>query len=91
MGLALAAPVGPISLLCIKRTTVQGIKIGFATGLGAAAVDALLAGLAAFGLTTALSFFTAHILQLQLAGSVILLGIAWITWQALLPPCQGRG
>ena len=41
LGLMIAAPVGPIGLLCMRRTIQKGIWIGFATGLGAAFADAL--------------------------------------------------
>ena len=50
MGLAVAIPVGPIALLCMRRTLEQGFACGFATGLGAAAADLLYAALAALGI-----------------------------------------
>ncbi len=50
MGFLIAAPVGPIGLLCIKRTMNQGFKVGLATGLGAAFADGVYGFLAAFGL-----------------------------------------
>ena len=40
IGLAIAAPVGPIGILCIRRTLAEGRKIGFVSGLGAASADA---------------------------------------------------
>ncbi|WP_434628685.1 LysE family transporter [Chromobacterium sp. CV08] len=43
IGLAIAAPVGPIGLLCISRTLRGGPRLGLATGLGAASADALFA------------------------------------------------
>lgn len=51
MGFSIAAPVGPIGLLCIRRTCENGRLAGLITGLGAAAADAVYALLAAFGLT----------------------------------------
>src|SRR5256885_13643208 len=39
IGFSVAAPVGPIGLLCIRRTLVQGRWSGFASGMGAAAAD----------------------------------------------------
>ena len=53
MGLAVAAPVGPIGLLCIRRALADGRATGLATGLGAATADAVYGILAAAGLTTA--------------------------------------
>src|SRR5688572_22856369 len=51
IGLAIAAPVGPIGVLCIRRSLTDGRSVGLATGLGAATADALYAALAALGLT----------------------------------------
>lgn len=51
LGLAIAAPVGPIGVLCIRRTLAEGWLTGFLTGMGAATADGLYGGVAAFGLT----------------------------------------
>ena len=51
LGFSIAAPVGPIGALCIRRTLTQGRLIGLATGLGAATADAFYGAVAAFGLT----------------------------------------
>ena len=51
LGLAIAAPVGPIGLLCIRRTLAHGWRAGFVSGLGAATADTFYGLLAAFGLT----------------------------------------
>jgi threonine/homoserine/homoserine lactone efflux protein len=51
VGLAVAAAVGPISLLTIRRTIAHGRTYGLASGLGVALADATYAGIAAFGLT----------------------------------------
>ena len=51
IGLAIAAPVGPIGVLCIRRTLVEGRLVGLVTGMGAATTDGLYGAVAAFGLT----------------------------------------
>ena len=51
LGVAIAAPVGPIGLLCIRRTLAYGWRAGFVSGLGAATADTFYGLLAAFGLT----------------------------------------
>lgn len=51
IGLSIAAPVGPIALLCIRRTLVDGRLTGFVSGLGAATADGLYGAIAGFGLT----------------------------------------
>jgi len=48
-GLALAAPVGPVGLLCIRRSLSRGMMAGFLSGMGAAVADALYASVAACG------------------------------------------
>jgi threonine/homoserine/homoserine lactone efflux protein len=51
LGFSIAAPVGPIGVLCIRRTLAGGFRLGFASGLGAASADAVYGSIAAFGLT----------------------------------------
>lgn len=72
-GLAIAAPVGPIGVLCIRRTLVDGRVYGLVSGLGAATADGFYAIIAAFGLTTVFSLFIEHALIFRLAGGLFLL------------------
>jgi threonine/homoserine/homoserine lactone efflux protein len=51
IGFSIAAPVGPIGVLCIRRTLAQGRAAGLVSGLGAATADALYGCIAGFGLT----------------------------------------
>jgi threonine/homoserine/homoserine lactone efflux protein len=51
IGFSIAAPVGPIGLLCIQRTLTEGRTAGFISGLGAATADAVYGCIAGFGLT----------------------------------------
>lgn len=51
IGFSIAAPVGPIGVLCIRRTLVQGRVFGILSGLGAASADAMYGVIAALGLT----------------------------------------
>ncbi|WP_231895201.1 LysE/ArgO family amino acid transporter [Vogesella sp. LIG4] len=78
IGLAIAAPVGPIGLLCIERTLRHGPARGLATGLGAATADALYASVGAAGMGVLIGWLTALATPLALAGSVVLcyLGLA---------------
>jgi len=50
IGFAIAAPAGPIGVLCIRRTLARGRSIGFLSGPGAATAELLCASVAAFGL-----------------------------------------
>jgi threonine/homoserine/homoserine lactone efflux protein len=51
LGITIAAPVGPIGVLCMQRTLAGGHLYGFASGLGASTAHAIFASIAAFGLT----------------------------------------
>jgi threonine/homoserine/homoserine lactone efflux protein len=51
IGFSIAAPVGPIGVLCIRRSLADGSRAGLAAGLGAATADAAYGSVAAFGLT----------------------------------------
>lgn len=52
IGFSIAAPVGPIGILCIRRTLAEGRLAGFISGIGAASADAVYGSIAAFGLTS---------------------------------------
>jgi putative LysE/RhtB family amino acid efflux pump len=86
-GFAVAAPVGPIGLLCIQRTLRGGFWLGVRTGLGAACADALYGALAAAGLGALQALLVEVRRPLQLLGSALLL---WLGVRALraafLPP-----
>jgi threonine/homoserine/homoserine lactone efflux protein len=73
IGFSLAAPVGPIGLLCIQRTIAYGRKSGLVTGLGAATADGLYGAVAAFGLTTISSFLVGQQFWFRLVGGMFLL------------------
>ena len=73
IGVTIAAPVGPIGILCIKRTLEQGKWIGFVSGLGAATADGIYGIIAGLGLTVIIHFLTGISIWLQLIGGVFLL------------------
>ena len=50
-GLIIAAPVGPVNVLCISRTLSKGRRSGLVSGLGAAAADTFYGSIAGFGIT----------------------------------------
>ncbi|HYC02989.1 MAG TPA: LysE family transporter [Azospirillaceae bacterium] len=79
-GLALAAPVGPIGLLCIRRTLVSGPAAGIAGGLGAATADAAYGLLAGGGLAVLSAWLIAARTPIQVAGGLLLLWMAWAAW-----------
>jgi threonine/homoserine/homoserine lactone efflux protein len=72
VGLAVAAPVGPIGVLCIRRTLADGRLAGLATGLGAATVDAFYGGIAAFGVTIISGLLLSQRVWIRLIGGLFL-------------------
>jgi threonine/homoserine/homoserine lactone efflux protein len=82
LGFSIAAPVGPIGILCIRRTVQYGRFSGFVSGLGAAVADAIYAVIAAFGLTFISNFLTAEQFWLRLLGGIFLFYLGWRTFCA---------
>lgn len=81
IGVSIAAPVGPIGILCIRTTLAAGMTAGFVTGLGAATADAIYAALGAFGITAVTLILQSTGPYLRIAGIAVLLWIAWSTWR----------
>lgn len=73
LGIAITAPVGPINILCIRRSLGQGMKSGLYTGLGAAIADTFFGAVAAFSLTQVSDFLKAHQNTLQFIGAAVFL------------------
>lgn len=80
LGLMVAAPVGPIGLLCIRRTLQRGFVVGVATGLGAACADTLFGAVAALGVTAILEFMRHYDLYIRMIGGLALTFGAWHAW-----------
>ena len=72
IGFSIAAPVGPIGVLCIRRTLAQGQTSGLVSGLGAATADAIYGCIAGFGLTFISNFLVSEQVWLRLIGGVFL-------------------
>jgi len=82
LGFTIAAAVGPISLLVIRRTLAEGRVVGLASGLGVATADATYGGIAAFGLTAITDLLVGGGRLLGLVGGIFLLWLAWKTVRA---------
>jgi threonine/homoserine/homoserine lactone efflux protein len=76
IGFSVAATVGPISLLCIRRTLEEGRGVGFVSGLGAATADAVYAGVAVLGLSTLTRLVAAERRPLGIIGGLCLVLLA---------------
>lgn len=90
IGFALAAAVGPICLLCLRRSLTDGKLVGFISGLGVATADALYAGLAAIGVTAITSALDRYHTGLQLAAGAILIGLGIHTYRTPPPSTEVR-
>jgi len=72
IGFSIAAPVGPIGVLCIRRSLASGQWAGLLSGLGAATADAFYGMLSAGGLTVISGFLIGHQIWLRLVGGIFL-------------------
>lgn len=79
-GFLLAATVGPMWMLCFRRTVASGALVGFASGMGIAAADALYGAVAAFGLTAISGFLLGQQVWIGLIGAAFLV---WLGVRAL--------
>jgi threonine/homoserine/homoserine lactone efflux protein len=79
LGFTIAAAVGPISLLTIRRTLAHGRIYGLASGMGVALADATYGAIAAFGLTAVSSVLVNGRVALGLLGGAFLVLLGWRT------------
>lgn len=77
IGIAVSVPLGPLGMLCIKRTVNKNWKSGFLSGLGIAASDVIYAIVAGFSLTIIINFITTYEIYFKILGAsmVVLLGL----------------
>src|SRR5262245_10581620 len=90
VGVAIAVPVGPIGVLCVRRTILHGPVSGLTSGLGAAVADTLFGCIAAFGLTAVSDALIQHQAWLKLGGGAFLcaIGLRSFTTDPKPPPRQ---
>jgi threonine/homoserine/homoserine lactone efflux protein len=99
IGLSIAAPLGPIGILCINRTLAEGPRMGFICGLGAATADALYALAGTVALSAIAQWLIDDRTALRIIGGVFLVYLGARTFmrptvllpnsarsKALLPP-----
>ncbi|HVW53931.1 MAG TPA: LysE family transporter [Trinickia sp.] len=77
IGLSIAAPVGPIGMLCIQRSLSRGFRSGFATGMGAACADGIYGLLGALGIAGLAATLPALSVVLKIGGGAFLIWLAW--------------
>jgi threonine/homoserine/homoserine lactone efflux protein len=96
IGFSIAAPVGPIGVLCIRSTLVEGFSVGLACGMGAATADAIYGCVAGFGLTFVSDLLVGQKFWVQLVGGLFLVYLGVRTFvskpaEAAAPSSTGRG
>jgi threonine/homoserine/homoserine lactone efflux protein len=88
IGLIVAVPIGPVNLICIRRTINFGPLNGFVAGLGAALGDGIFAMVIGFGLTAVRQWIEHHSTLIQLSGGLLLIIFGAYTYVA--DPLHGR-
>ena len=93
IGFSIAAPVGPIGVLCIRRTLAEGRAAGLVSGLGAASADAIYGGVAGFGLAFISNFLVSQQVWLRLIGGAFLcfLGLKTLLAKPAEQAAPGKG
>ena len=76
IGFSIGFTIGPIAILCLRRSMVDGAWLGIATGFGASIAHFFFGSMAVFGLQFVQSFFAVYGAWIRLAGSIIILFIA---------------
>ena len=80
IGFAIAAPIGPVGLLCIRRALADGRLAALVAGLGAACADTVFGAVVGLGLTAVSQFLAQHQVVFKLVGGVFMAGLGWRTW-----------
>lgn len=83
IGFAMAVPVGPIGIMCIRKTLTEGRLRGLVVGLGAATADLFYGSVAAFGLTIISDTLNSQRIWIRLVGGALLLFLGIKTFRAL--------
>ncbi len=73
VGFLIAAPVGPVNVMCVRRTIMHGRLVGLVSGMGAATADTIFGAIAAFGLSFVYELLMTERLWLGIGGGVLLL------------------
>jgi threonine/homoserine/homoserine lactone efflux protein len=82
IGLIAAVPIGPVNLLCVRRTFAHGSLYGFLSGLGAALADGVFATIVGFGLTAIAQTIKNHFTPIEIIGGIMLIGFGVHTFMA---------
>jgi len=90
LGFSIAAPVGPIGVLCIRRTLANGMANGFISGLGAATADAIYGFIAVLGISAVSAFLLDYQSYLRFIGGIFLLYLGYTTFKSMPSEVAGN-
>jgi threonine/homoserine/homoserine lactone efflux protein len=90
-GLMIAAPVGPVNVLCIQRSLQKGWKSGLVSGFGAALVDTLYGGVAGFSISLVIEFLIREQSWIRLIGGFLLIAIGVVYYFRKPHPLKTEG
>jgi len=79
-GLAIAAPVGPVNVLCMSRTITKGRWHGIISGMGAAAADTFYGSIAGFSITFVIDWMLREKFWIHIVGGLLLIAIGIVYW-----------
>ncbi len=82
IGFAIAAPIGPVGILCIRKALADGRLAAIVAGLGAALADAIFGAVVGLGLTAVSAFLAHHEVAFKLVGGAFMLILGARTWRA---------
>ena len=96
IGVAIAAPIGPVGILCIRKALADGRLAAFVAGLGAALADSLFGGIAAFGIGAVMQLIDGQIVAIKVVGGLFMIWLGAHTWRSAAvgveaEPDQGPG
>lgn len=94
IGFAIAAPIGPVGLMCIRKALADGRSAAWVAGLGAALADTLFGAVVGLGLGAVSHFLDGHTDTLKLLGGLFMIGVGLRTWWAAtiaIEPADGDG
>lgn len=92
MGLIAAVPIGPVNLICIRRTFAFGTLNGFVSGMGAALGDGVFAAVSGFSLTWIAQLIQGYSTIIELIGGAMMVWLGWRTFIAQpVPHCPETG
>ncbi|MGE5477460.1 MAG: LysE family translocator [Bacteroidales bacterium] len=94
IGFAIAAPIGPVGLMCIRKALADGRPAAWMAGLGAALADTVFGAVVGLGLGAVAVFLQGHADILKLVGGLFMVAIGIHTWAGAataLEPVEGKG